>query len=52
MTFYRQLDEKEEKEFRQWARNNYTPGGPIYSLWHPVVRDECDKINHEIKGDL
>lgn len=41
---FRKLDEDEENEFRQWARDNYTVGEEISSCWHPVVRDECFKM--------
>lgn len=44
---FRKLDSEEEQEFRLWARENYKPGTEIDSLWHPVVRDECEKINQE-----
>lgn len=46
---FRTLTTAEEKAFRQWARDNYKPGSPINPLWHPVVRDECAKIN-QTKG--
>lgn len=45
MSFFRELSPAEEQEFRQWARDNYTPGAEQSPLWHPVVRDECNKIN-------
>lgn len=45
--FFRDLSAQEETEFRQWARDNYTPGAQVNNLWHPVVRDECAKINQE-----
>lgn len=45
--FFRDLDDAEEKEFRQWARDNYQPGQPVSSIWHPVVRDECKRINQQ-----
>ncbi len=35
--FFRVLDEEEGKQFRQWARDNW-------SIWHPTVRDEIKKI--------
>jgi hypothetical protein len=41
------LDEQQEKEFRTWARENYTPFTDINGVWHPVVQDECSKINFE-----
>ena len=44
---FRQLNQKEEKEFRVWARKNYVPHTDIPVIWHPVVRDECQRINKE-----
>lgn len=41
------LNAEQEVEFRQWARDNYTPGDPIKGIWHPVVQDECVRINKE-----
>jgi hypothetical protein len=41
---FRQLNEGEEEKFRQWARRNYKPGQPIITFWHPVVRDECQRM--------
>lgn len=45
--FFRDISEEEQKEFRQWARDNYTPFSDIKGIWHPVVQDECTKINQE-----
>ena len=45
MNLFRELDATEEEEFRQWARDNYEPHTEINSVWHPVVREECEKIN-------
>ena len=47
MQLFKELDEKEEKLFREWARENYTPLDPIKGIWHPVVQDECVKMNVE-----
>jgi hypothetical protein len=47
MKLFRQLTETEEQEFRQWARVSYTPFTPIEGIWHPVIQDECRKINLE-----
>ena len=48
MSLYRILDEEEEKEFRQWARDNFDPGHETINMaWHPVVQDECHKMNDE-----
>jgi hypothetical protein len=34
-----------EKVYRQWARDNYTPGeGKINPAWHPIIIDECNKM--------
>jgi len=39
---FRDLSPEEEKEFREWARENFTPKkDEINEVWHPVVRDEC-----------
>ena len=45
--FYRDLDAKEIAEFRQWARENHKAGDTVSGLWHPIVRDECQKIDAE-----
>ena len=47
LELFRTLDEAEEKEFRQWARDNYKTGENIKLIWHPVVQDECEKINQK-----
>lgn len=48
--FFRQLSEEEVKQFRQWARENWNPGDEIKMIWHPVVRDECYRIQKEVEG--
>jgi hypothetical protein len=45
MKLFRELTPDEEKEFRQWARDNYVPFEPINGTWHPVVQDECVRLN-------
>jgi hypothetical protein len=35
----------EEEKFRQWAKKNYVPFSELNPLWHPIVLDECIKIN-------
>ena len=47
MQLFRQLSAEEEAQFRQWARDNYTPLDVISGIWHPVVQDECARINAE-----
>lgn len=44
---FRNLTLSEVVEFRAWARKNYEPNGNISELWHPVIKDECNKINKE-----
>lgn len=45
MSLFRNLTDEEISEFRQWARENYAPFSPIKGIWHPVIQDECVKIN-------
>lgn len=47
MTFFRDLTPEEDAEYRKWARDNYKPLSVIEGIWHPVVQDECTKINKE-----
>tara|TARA_Y100000996_G_C22455687_1_gene615803 strand:- start:452 stop:637 length:186 start_codon:yes stop_codon:yes gene_type:complete len=42
-----ELDNEQETLFRNWAREKYEPFTDIKPVWHPVVRDECIKINTE-----
>lgn len=44
---FKELTAEEEVEFRQWARDNHKPLQPISNLWHPVVQDECIRIDKE-----
>lgn len=48
MTLWRELDEYEEDECRQWARDNYKPYEDISGVWHPVTQEECVKMNQEM----
>lgn len=45
MKLFKDLNENQENEFRQWARENYQPLTPIEGIWHPVIQDECARIN-------
>ncbi len=48
MRLFRDVEGTEEEvEFRKWARDNYTPFSEIKGIWHPIVQDECVKINKE-----
>jgi hypothetical protein len=44
---FRQLNSEEVQQFRAWARENYKTGDPIPGIWHPVIQEECAKINRE-----
>lgn len=44
-SIFRQLSEEEEKKYRDWAWSNYVPLHPIKGIWHPVVQEECVKMN-------
>ena len=46
LSLYRELDTEEEKEFRQWARDNFDIKS-VNTAWHPVVRDEWEKITDD-----
>lgn len=38
------LDESEQETFRMWARTNWQPDTAPDPAWHPIVRDEWNKI--------
>jgi len=46
-SLFKVLTEEEAVEYRQWARDNYVPGDDIPGIWHPIVREECEKMNVE-----
>ncbi len=46
--FFRKLSTEEEARFRAWARTNYEPGSEIPGHYHPVVVEECARINREL----
>lgn len=46
--FFRTLSPEEEVAFRRWARDNFEPTRPEgFKVWHPVTRDEWQKIEKE-----
>jgi len=47
MKLWKELTAEEEVSFRKWARENYKPYDEISGVWHPVVQEECVKINKE-----
>lgn len=46
-SMFRKLDPEEEAGFRAWARENFVPFSEVSSVWHPVVQEECAKMNIE-----
>lgn len=51
MEMFRDLTLEEQKEFRQWARDNYEIGKAISTVWHPVTQQECHIMNEEDLAD-
>ena len=50
---FRQLNEVEEQEFRQWARENFNPSkDDVSTVWHPVVQQECADMIAELGDEL
>ena len=48
MELFKELTASEEHNFRQWAKDNYQPFTPISGVWHPVIQDECRRINEAV----
>ncbi len=45
MSMFRELSSEEEQEFRQYSRETFDPStGVVNPMWHPVSRDECNKM--------
>ena len=42
-SMFRTLDEKEEREFREYAKTTDPPDLSSWSLYHPVCREEWTK---------
>ncbi len=50
---FRQLNEVEEQEFRQWARENFNPSkDDVNPVWHPVIQDECADMIQDLGESL
>lgn len=45
MTDWTNLSPEEELKLRQWAQEHYRPGDGANPAWHPVVRDECRRMD-------
>ena len=48
--FFRRLAADEDAEFRAWARANHAIGHDEPNFYHPVVRDECAKMDAEARA--
>ena len=46
---FNNLDPEMVAEYRQDARENHDAGDEIKTIWHPVYRDECAKIDDEAR---
>lgn len=49
---YRDLDDIEEQEFRQWARDNFNVMNKIESHWHPVIKQECQIMIEQYQNSI
>jgi hypothetical protein len=47
MQLFKDLTRQEEAEFRDWAKENYVPFANIKGIWHPIIQDECRRINEQ-----
>ena len=41
------ISTEEAETMQSWARDNYEPHTPIKGIWHPLVQEECTKMNSE-----
>lgn len=47
MKLFKELTHEEKEAFKKWAHENYKPFHHINGLWHPVVQEECVRMNRE-----
>lgn len=52
LSLFRNITPKEERKYRKWARDNYDTYSPINATWHPVVQDECRRMNAETGKEM
>ena len=52
MKLFRDVKSEEVEEFKKWARENYKPMSEIKGIWHPIVQEECVRINEEAAEDI
>lgn len=46
------LDEDDVVAFKKWARENYKPMSEIKGVWHPIIQEECVRMNEEAGEDI
>ena len=51
MNLFKELSEIDKVEYRKWARDNYKIFSPISGIWHPIIQEECVKMNIETGYD-
>ena len=51
-TLHRDLDDNEEQEFRQWARDHFDVLDNIKAFWHPVIKQECQIMIEQYQNSL
>ena len=51
-TLHRDLDDNEEQEFRQWARDNFNVLDKIECSWHPIIKQECQIMIEQYQNSL
>jgi hypothetical protein len=51
-SFFRQLNEQEEKEFIKWANDNFKPDMEVNPTWHPIIRKEIAKLQSEYDSQV
>lgn len=47
MIWLNKIPEKDRIHLRAWARKNYKPNGNILDIWHPIIQNECKKMDLE-----
>ena len=52
MELFKKLTEKEVAEYKQWTWNNYKPLTEIKGVWHPIIQEECRKMNIEAAKNI
>ena len=52
MKLFKDLTDKEMTEFKDWARKNYKPFTEIKGVWHPIIQEECRKMNIEAAKNI